>query len=247
LVPKPTPEPIQRPIAQQVPDTQFIDTRASDPAPVQHQPPVQHYAPVQHQPPVQHYAPAQHQPPVQHYPPAQHRAAPPNRQQPRRYGLIVALALVVLLVAGGATFIFIWLLPSGALSTTTDGSTNIPTPTPDTIPTLDATPTPAPPEEDLRLKQAQEAEKNEDYKDAIDLYDAYLAENAQAPDKKEIKSHVDALKTFHGLIASADFEMTRQDYAAAVSACNAALKMRPDSKKAQAKLKVAKSRLAESQ
>lgn len=164
--------------------------------------------------------------------PINHRAATPPARQRGRYGLLIAAAFILLAVVAGAAFMF--MKQSSASSST---ATNISTPTP----TL--TPTPAA-QEDPRLKRAREAEAEERYRDAIILYNEYAAANALAPRTKEIQAHSTKLGEFYGLVNMGEFEMNKQDYAEAERNFTDALKLRPDSKLAQAGLEKAKSHRA---
>ncbi|MGH9936484.1 MAG: serine/threonine protein kinase [Blastocatellia bacterium] len=174
-----------------------------------------------------------------------HHASPPG-QQPRRYGLLVAVVFVALLAVAGIAFVFLKssdASPSAAtnVSTTTPSAT----PTPDATPIPAATPTPAATQEDARLIKARKAEANERYYDAIILYGEYLVEHAldTAQGVKDIQNHKTELEKFFGLINGGKFEMnSMRDYAAAERSYTEALKLRPDSKLAQEGLKKAKSR-----
>ncbi|MGH9939099.1 MAG: serine/threonine-protein kinase, partial [Blastocatellia bacterium] len=108
--------------------------------------------------------------------------------QPRRYGLLIAGALITLIVGAGAAFMF--LKQSSASSS---AAIEVPR----------ATPTPAAAREDARLKQGQEAEAQELYADAIKLYDEYWREKPQATDAATIKTRVEELKKFQGLLSTA--------------------------------------------
>ena len=167
--------------------------------------------------------------------PINHPAATPSVQQPRRYGLLIAGVLFVLLIAAGVAFIF--LKQISAWSSTAANNT---TPTPAISPTPTATP------EDARLRQARVAEADERYKDAIMLYGEYLAEHAldTDPGVKEIRTHSSKLNEFYGLFNLGDFCMNKQDYAEAERNYADALKLRPDSKLAQAGLEKAKAKQA---
>ncbi len=165
--------------------------------------------------------------------PTKHSVTPPSEAQPRRYGLMIAATIIILLVASGATFIF--LNRSGASPSMAIGvSTPLPSPTPTT----------AVPQEDARLTQGREAESRERYPDAIRHYSEYLQENAQATDAAALTARVNELKKLQGLLYLADLEMRKQDYAAARLDYAEALKLRPASKRAQAGLADAESRLA---
>jgi len=150
--------------------------------------------------------------------PLDQRVAAASGPQPRRYGLLIAGALITLLAGSGAAIMF--LKQSSASSST---ATEIP----------GATPTPAAAQEDARLKQAREAETQERYKDAINLYTEYLRENYQAPNAAALTTHRDKLKELSGLLISADIEMKNRDYEAAKRTYSDALKLRKESERAQ--------------
>jgi serine/threonine-protein kinase len=156
----------------------------------------------------------------------------PTGRQPRRHGLPVAVAFIALLVVAGVAFLF--LKQSGALP-------SAPTTSSTTTPGL--TPTPGAAQEDARLKKAREAEANERYYDAIILYGEYLAEHAldTDPGVKEIQTRKTRLDEFFSLINQGEFQTNIKDYAAAERNYTEALKIRPDSKLAQAGLKKAQS------
>ncbi|HZF40821.1 MAG TPA: serine/threonine-protein kinase [Blastocatellia bacterium] len=188
------------------------------------------------------------QPPIQHPPirqpiatevidpaPINRRMATPPSQQPRRYGLLVAVAFVVLL--GIAVIAFVLLKPGGALSSaaTTDS-----TPTPSATP-IAATPSPAVTQEAPELIKARVAEAEERYSEAISLYGQYLVARPSDPGINEIKAHKNELQKFFGLFNTGMFEMNKGDYAEAKRNYADALKLRPDSKLAQEGLKKARS------
>jgi serine/threonine-protein kinase len=139
-------------------------------------------------------------------------------KQPRRYGLLVAGALVILLALAAAAFVFL----------KTNGETSASISSPTTQPTAQPIA-----QEDARLKQGQEAEAQERYADAIKLYNEYLQEHAQAADAATIAARVAELKKLQGLLSVAELGMNQQDYAAAKRDYSEALKLRPDSKRAQ--------------
>jgi tetratricopeptide (TPR) repeat protein len=163
--------------------------------------------------------------------PTGHLAPPPGRQ-PRRYGLLVAVAFIALLVVAGVAFLFLKKSDASPTAPTT-GSTTTPGPTP----------IPGAAQEDPRLKKAREAEANERYYDAIILYGQYLAEHAldTDPGVKEIQTRKSRLDEFFVLINQGEFQTNIKDYAAAERSYTEALKLRPDSNLAQAGLKKAQS------
>jgi serine/threonine-protein kinase len=189
--------------------------------------------------------------------PIHHRAAPAPGRQPRRYGLLVAGVFVALLVVAGVAFVL--LKPSDApssaeanVSTPTPGATPIlglSTPATDTTPIPDAAPTPDATQVDARLKKAREAEANERYYDAILLYGQYLVDHAldKDPGVEKIRIHQTKLNEFYSLINLGESHTITGDYAAAERDYTEALKLRPDSKLAQAGLKKAQSQRARTQ
>jgi serine/threonine-protein kinase len=175
--------------------------------------------------------------------PTNHRDATPKpAPPPRRYGLIVAGAIVALIVAAGA-FMF-WKQTGAPSSAAANISANDPATAsspaaPSPAQTTGASPA-AP--EDARLQQGREAEAQERYADAIKGYAEYLQQNAQAPDAATLQTRVDQLKKLQGLLNLADVEMKNRDYSAAKLDYAEALKLRPDSRLAQAGLAAAESR-----
>jgi serine/threonine protein kinase len=163
--------------------------------------------------------------------PTGHLAPPPGRQ-PRRYGLLVAVAFIALLVVAGGAFLILKKSDASPTAPTTGSTT-----------TSGPTPIPGVAQEDERLKKAREAEANERYYDAIILYGQYLAEHAldTDPGVKEIQTHKSRLDEFFSLINLGEFQTTTKDYAEAERSYTEALKLRPDSKLAQAGLKKAQS------
>jgi tetratricopeptide (TPR) repeat protein len=160
---------------------------------------------------------------------AERSVAAATAAQPRRYGLLVAAALVTLIAAAAVAFMF--LKQSGA--TTASTLTSVAQPTGQPIA-----------QEDARLKQAREAEAQERYLDAAKLYGAYLQENAQAADAAALTTRMAELERLHGLLYLAELEMSKQDYTEARHDYAEALKLRPDSKRAQDGLAKAESHLA---
>jgi serine/threonine protein kinase len=196
--------------------------------PVQPSQLVQQVQQVQHKPPTQVIESR----PVEHRP---HDPAPASSlagQKPRSYGLLIIGAFIALVFVAGVGFLL--LKQSSVLSST---ATNTSKPTPE------VTPTTAVPPEDSRLKLAREAEAEERYKDAIMIYGEYLVDHAldTSPRVKEIQNHKSKLSEFYGLVNLGQFEMNKQDYAAAERNYIDALKLLPESKLAQAGLEKAKS------
>lgn len=156
-----------------------------------------------------------------------------TKTQPKRTGLMVAGAVLLLaIVAAGATYFF-W-SKNTPTSETSSAATAIET---SQSPAVGA-------QEDERLKRARELEQQENYVEAIKLYDEYLQANTQAADAATISARVDELKKLQGLLTVADLEMSQQDYSAAKRDFAEALKLRPQSKRAQNGLNEAEARLA---
>jgi hypothetical protein len=167
---------------------------------------------------------------------------------------------VALLVVAGVAFVLLKpgdAPPSPAAndSSPTPGATPIPsatpivgasTPAPGTTPIGAATPTPDDTQNDERLKKAREAEANERYYDAIILYGQYLVEHAldKDPGVEKIRTHQTKLNEFYSLINQGEAHTVTGDPATAESKYTDALRLRPDSKLAQAGLKKAQSQRA---
>jgi len=145
-----------------------------------------------------------------------------TQPKPKSSGALIAGVVLLLFIAAGAGYFF-WSQSSPASEV------------PATANALESTPSPvAASQVDERLKQAQELEQQENYPEAIRLYDEYLQVNAQAADATEIGARVSQLKKLQGLLTVANLEMSQRDYAAAKRDFTEALKLRPQSKKAQA-------------
>lgn len=145
------------------------------------------------------------------------------RPQPKRSGLLMVASSVLLLalVAAGAAYFF-W--PQRAPASNTPSAANA----------VEVAPSPVVAhQEDERLKRARELEQQENYVEAIKLYNEYLQANVQASDASSTSARVVELKKLQGLLTVAGLEMSRQDYAAAKRDFAEALKLRPQSKRAQ--------------
>jgi serine/threonine-protein kinase len=183
--------------------------------------------------------------------PINHRAAPAPGRQPRRVGLLVAGVFGALLVVAGVALMLLKSSdappsPAANDSTPTPGATpilGVSTPAPDTTPIPAATPTPDATQDDERLKKAREAEANERYYDAILLYGQYLVDHAldKDPGVEKIRAHQTNLNEFYSLINQGEAHTITGDYATAERKYTDALRLRPDSKLAQAGLKKAQS------
>ncbi|HEY8460784.1 MAG TPA: serine/threonine-protein kinase, partial [Blastocatellia bacterium] len=171
--------------------------------------------------------------------PVNRLAAKPSGQQSRGYGLLIAIALVVLLAVAGSAFVLF--KPGGVLSS------NNPTPTPAASPDASpdaASPTPAVAQEEPELIKARQAEAEERYQEALFLYGQYQVKHAMDDDPRvrEILDHKAELEKFFGLVNMGLFLLNKGDYAEAERNYADALMLRPDSKLAQEGLNKAKSR-----
>jgi serine/threonine-protein kinase len=169
--------------------------------------------------------------PTETQPSVKKSGSAPAQTSSRGAGLLIAGVVFVVIVGVVATAAYFLLLRSGASSA---GGAALSRATP--------TPTAAPP--DARLQQAREAEQQERYAEAIKLFDAYLQANPQAADKAAINARIEEIKKLQGLLAVAELEIKQQDFEAARRYFAEALKLRPDSQRAQAGLKEAESKLA---
>ena len=95
---------------------------------------------------------------------------------------------------------------------------------------------PANPIEDEQLRQARAAEAEENYRDAIQRYESWMAANPQTPEAVALNARVALLKRVQGLLAIAELGLKQKDYAAARRDFAEALKLRRESKRAQAGL-----------
>ncbi|MBL8168903.1 MAG: protein kinase [Acidobacteria bacterium] len=148
-------------------------------------------------------------------------SAKPNPNS-NRTGLFIAGALIVLLGIAAA----VYFLRSPESASNASAATTAAT---DTA----ATPTPAAVQEDETLRQARADEQAERYADAIKRYDEYLRANPQATDAAALAAQVAELKKLQGLLSVAELELNQRDFAAAARDFGEALKLRPNSKRAQ--------------
>ena len=154
----------------------------------------------------------------------------PLPPQPRRSGftgvIVVSVILICLIAAAGAYVLWVPSLPSAQTQTPSTSSA-----------------VPPVPQVDKRLQQIRDLEQQERYADAIKLYGEYLQTNGQSADAANISARLAELKKLQGLLTVADLELSKQDYAAAKRDYSEALKLRPDSKRAQTGLSEAESKL----
>ena len=151
-------------------------------------------------------------------PPAQATMPAPAR----RTGAIAAIALLVVAAIGVATFWF-WRQNGSAATGAPNAAATAPSAPPATI-------------EDDRLRQARAAEEQENYRDAIQQYEAYLAAHPPTTEAAALRERVALLTQVSGKLAMAELELKQKDYAAAQRDFAEALKLRRESKRAQAGL-----------
>ncbi len=154
----------------------------------------------------------------------------------RRMGLMIAGIAALVLIAVAAAY-FVW--SRGADSQVATASE-----TPSVAPSATSTAATTANAENEQVKQARIAEEQERYADAIKLYDEYLNANPQASDHSAIAKQVAELRTLNGHLRMAKFFMDKNDFADAHKDYSNALKLRPDSKLAQAGLAEANARLS---
>jgi serine/threonine-protein kinase len=151
--------------------------------------------------------------------------APPALRSTNSTGFFILLAIIGIALIGGAAFFIFQKKVTEAVSTTMTTSS----PAPQTQPTKPPTAI-----EDNRLRLARAAEEKEEYKTAIQQYESYLGENAQSAEAAALRERVVTLKKVAGLLAVAETELNKEDYAAAKRDFEEVLKLRPESKLAQA-------------
>ena len=96
------------------------------------------------------------------------------------------------------------------------------------------------------MRQARLAEEQERYPEAIKLFEEYLNANPQ-PIDSTLSKHLADLKRFNGHMQMAKFSMDKSDFDDAREDYSNALKLRPNSKAAQAGLAEANARLGQAQ
>lgn len=188
--------------------------------------------------------------------------APPRRN---RGLLAVGVALGVVALAGGGTFLL--MRQSGASSTASNNPTPViqpataaasssPLPKASTAssPLVKTTPTATPEArpskppseaavENAMLNRAREYEKQEQYLQAIALYDEYLQANPHAANASTVTDHLAQLKELQQHLAGGARAMNNQNYRAAFQRFKMALDLKPESRRAQEGLEQAKSHL----
>lgn len=150
----------------------------------------------------------------------------------KRSGLIAFAAIAILLI-GSAAIYYLLQQPGARLSNPASS-----TATPETSATI------ARVQENPQLKQARELEQQENYTEAIGLYEEYVKANPQSADSSAISAQVSALKKLQGLLTVAELEMKQRDFSAARRDYSDALKLRPESKRAKNGLAEAEAQLA---
>ncbi|QQS47416.1 MAG: protein kinase [Acidobacteriota bacterium] len=155
----------------------------------------------------------------------------PRTGSSSRTGMIAALGLAALLIAAAAGY---FLLGNGG------EASNAPV-QPATDQAASQAPAVSQVESD-QLREARASEEREDYPEAIRLYDEYVKSNPGASDATARKT--EALKKLQGLLTIAELELSQDDFAAAKRDFTEALKLRPESKRAQKGLEDAEKGLA---
>jgi eukaryotic-like serine/threonine-protein kinase len=193
--------------------------------------------------------PAPGPPRVEHSPVVSQAPAAPSKSGGNRLGLIVLLAVIAL---GGVAFAAVlWWWSQQTIAGGPDLSPSptpvISTPTPATGPSV--TPSTAPSAApssivaDAWVQQARTAEEQENYRAAIQSYEAYLSATGEPPDAAEVRGKVAQLKNLQGLLVVAELGLERKDFATAKRDFADALKLKPDSKLAQTGLSKAEAGL----
>jgi serine/threonine protein kinase len=111
-----------------------------------------------------------------------------------------------------------------------------PTPALSPSPTIRAASKPKPSPtigEKTAFAQAQKLEQQEQYDEAIKVYEDYLARNPNAPDANVVASYLDGLRKLQAAFAAADSAMNSQMYLTAKRAYMRALEIRPNSQRAK--------------
>lgn len=162
-----------------------------------------------------------------------------EKRSSSRTGLFAALGLVLLLVAGTAGYF--WFQRSAEPQEASSSVEVDPAANQGAVATGASA---AAQVEDELIRQARGYEEEERYVDAIRLYDEYLSSNPQAPDAARLADHAANLKKVQGLLTIAELELSQDDFAEAKRDFAEALKLRPESKRAQKGLEEAEKRLA---
>lgn len=144
-------------------------------------------------------------------------AAEPRRGAP--IAAIVVLALLVLGAIGGTAYYF---LRPGV-------SAGAPPPIAEASPVS----SPAAPRQEEPLQPARAAEAQENYREAVQLYEAYLAANPQAADASALRTRIALLKRAQGLLTAAELELGKDDFSAAARDFSEALQLLPGSRRAR--------------
>jgi eukaryotic-like serine/threonine-protein kinase len=171
--------------------------------------------------------------------------ATPSKSGGNRAGLIVLIAVIAL---GGVAFAAVlWWYSQQTLAGGPDLSPSptplTSTPTPATGPSIAPSPAPSSVAVDARVEQARAAEEQENYRAAIQSYEAYLSATGEPPDAAEVRGKVAQLKNLQGLLVVAELGLERKDFATAKRDFADALKLKPDSKLAQTGLSKAEAGL----
>ncbi|MFN0087866.1 MAG: serine/threonine-protein kinase [Blastocatellia bacterium] len=97
--------------------------------------------------------------------------------------------------------------------------------------------------EGTAFRQARSFEQQEQYSGAIDVLQQYLIANPTAPDKAAVEARISELKALDAALASADAAMNAARYELSARGYTAALRMRPESKRAKTGLEQSLARI----
>ncbi|MDX2031266.1 MAG: serine/threonine-protein kinase [Blastocatellia bacterium] len=152
-------------------------------------------------------------------PPARIPGAAPT---PRRGAPVAAIVLLALLALGALGATAFYLLRPGA-----------PVGSPPPIAAASPVAAPADDRQETALQPARAAEAQENYREAVQLYEAYLAVNPQAADAAALRTRIALLKRVQGLLTAAELELGQDDLPAAARDFTEALQLLPDSRRAR--------------
>lgn len=162
----------------------------------------------------------------------------PAAQSGRRWPLAVGgLGLLLVGTAAGAILFSRQNSPERApQNETAKVETQSPTPAPAPSLAVRAASKPKPSPtlgEKTAFNQAQRFEQQEQYDEAIKVYEDYLARNPNAPDANIVASYLDGLRKLQATFAAADSAMNSRMYPVAKRAYIKALELRPNSQRAK--------------
>ncbi|MFN0088309.1 MAG: protein kinase domain-containing protein [Blastocatellia bacterium] len=150
------------------------------------------------------------------------RSVTPASATPRRGAPIAAIAAIAVIAVGGiGGGAFYFLRPAA--------SKGPPAPVTEASPVS----SPAPSRQEEPLQPARDAEAWESYREAVQLYEAFLAANPQAADASALRARIELLKRVQGLLTAAELELSRADFRAAARDFSEVLQLLPDSRRAR--------------